>query len=100
MKYNLYFHCSENTTFFFTAVKYIEDINFVEVNTKIYFIECGEKNQYFSRVRSVIMFDVDVTTCVALFLTNIFHLKPYVKKSQSQNCQENLVLLQFYSILQ
>ena len=31
----------------------------------------------------VIMFDVDVTTCVALFLTNILHLKPYVKKSQS-----------------
>ena len=48
----------------------------------------------------VIMFDVDVTTCVALFLTNILHLKPYVKKSQSQNCQESLVLLQFYSILQ
>ena len=46
------------------------------------------------------MFDVDVTTCVALFLTNILHLKPYVKKSQSQNCQESLVLLQFYSILQ
>ena len=38
--------------------------------------------------------------CVALFLTNILHLKPYVKKSQSQNCQESLVLLQFYSILQ
>ena len=50
--------------------------------------------------RDVIMFDVDVTTCVALFLTNILHLKPYVKKSQSQNCQESLVLLQFYSILQ
>ena len=42
----------------------------------------------------------DVATCVALFLTNILHLKPYVKKSQSQNCQESLVLLQFYSILQ
>ena len=27
-------------------------------------------------------------------------LKTYVKKSQSQNCQESLVLLQFYSILQ
>ena len=26
-------------------------------------------------------------------------LKPYVKKSQSQNCQESLVLLQFCSIL-
>ena len=50
--------------------------------------------------RDVIMFDVDVTTCVKLFLTNILHLKPYVKKSQSQNCQESLVLLQFYSILQ
>ena len=48
----------------------------------------------------IIMFDVDVTTCVALSLTNILHLKPYVKKSQSQNCQESLVLLQFYSILQ
>ena len=48
----------------------------------------------------VIMFDVDVTTRVALFLTNILHLKPYFKKSQSQNCQESLVLLQFYSILQ
>ena len=48
----------------------------------------------------VIMFDVDVTTCVALFLTNILHLKPYAKQSQSQNCQESLVLLQFYSILQ
>ena len=30
--------------------------------------------------RDVIMFDVDVTTCVALFLTNILHLKPYVQK--------------------
>ena len=30
------------------------------------------------------MFDVDVTTCVALFLTNILPLKPNVKKSQSQ----------------
>ena len=38
----------------------------------------------------VTMFDVDVTTCVALFLTNILHLKPFVKKSQSQNCQESL----------
>ena len=46
------------------------------------------------------MIDVDATTCVALILTNILHLKPYVKKSQSQNCQESLVLLQFYSILQ
>ena len=45
------------------------------------------------------MFDVDVTTCVALFLTNILHLKPYVKKSQSQNCQESLVFatVLFYS---
>ena len=46
------------------------------------------------------MFDVDVTTYVALFLTNVLHLKPYVKKSQPQNCQESLVLLQFYIILQ
>ena len=36
----------------------------------------------------------------SVILTNILHLKPYVKKSQSQNCQEGLVLLQFYSILQ
>ena len=28
----------------------------------------------------VIMFDVDVTTGVALFSTNILHFKPYVKK--------------------
>ena len=27
-------------------------------------------------------------------------LKTYVKKTQSQTCQESLVLLQFYSILQ
>ena len=47
-----------------------------------------------------LMFDVDVTTCVALFLTNILLLKPYVKKTQSKNCQESIVLLQFYSILQ
>ena len=42
----------------------------------------------------VIMFDVDVTTCVALFLTNILHIKLFEKMSQSQNCQESLVLLQ------
>ena len=40
------------------------------------------------------MFDVDVTACVALFLTNILHLKPFDKQSQSQNCQESLGLLQ------
>ena len=42
----------------------------------------------------VVIFDVDVTTCIALFLENILHLKPFDKKSQSQNCQESLVLLQ------
>ena len=42
------------------------------------------------RHNMVIMFDVDVTTCVALFLTNILHLKPYVKKSQSQIAKKAL----------
>ena len=37
----------------------------------------------------VIMFDADDKTCVALF----HHFKPFDKKSQSQNCQESLVLL-------
>ena len=63
--------------------------------------KASRANWRYARSNSdVIMFDVDVTTCVALFLTNILHLKPFVKKSQSQNCQESLVLLQFYSILQ
>ena len=110
-------------------MRYIEDIYFFEVNTKYIsssavkkisiFHECvarvkmlifsphsmkyiwySPQKSKFSLYFILIMFDVDVTTCVALFLTNILHLKPYVKKSQSQNCQESLVLLQFYSILQ
>ena len=37
-------------------------------------------NWHYIRPNSdVIMFDVDVKTCVALFLTNIFHLKPFEK---------------------
>ena len=42
----------------------------------------------------IIMFDVDVTTCAALFLTNTLHIKPFDKKSLSQTSQESLVLLQ------
>ena len=35
--------------------------------------------RYASSNCDAIMFDVDVTTCVALFLTNILHLKPFDK---------------------
>ena len=35
--------------------------------------------------------DVDVTTCVALFLTNIHHLKPYVK-NPSHKIAKNITI--------
>ena len=40
------------------------------------------------------MFDVDVKTCVALFLTNILHLKPYVTKLPRKPCCATVL---FYS---
>ena len=34
------------------------------------------------------LFDVDVTICVALFLTNILLVQPFENVYQSQNCQK------------
>ena len=53
----------------------------ISINRKS--IECAlglasHANWSYGRPHSdIIMFDVDVTRCVALFLTNILHLKPF-----------------------
>ena len=40
------------------------------------------------------MFDVDVTTCVALFLTNILHLKPFFTVEKYQ-FYSHLICIEF-----
>ena len=42
------------------------------------------KLRYARSNSDVIMFDVDVTTCVALFLTNIIRLKPFDQNPSSK----------------
>ena len=70
----------------------------LENGLESYFNEWNVRNQHFRKLMSVpkgrrhvqtgvtpgqtdiIMFDVDFTTSVALFLTNILHIKPFDKK--------------------
>ena len=46
--------------------------------THAFDIKMGETS-VFCRKKILVLFDVDVTTCIALFLTSIFHLKPFKK---------------------